>query len=95
MVRENVDTLAASVSQLLDHTSGLDADHVLSNTSLGYTYYTVLVVFAISTASLSRSIDSVISHNAEETFLGALDTGNSLTPLWAFNQSGLKFSIPL
>jgi hypothetical protein len=45
---------------------------VLSHTSLGYTYFTALVVFAISTASLSRGIDSVISHNAKEIFQAAL-----------------------
>nr|ACZ63296.1 GAL4-like transcription factor [Fusarium armeniacum] len=47
-----------------------DLDH--SSISHGYSYFTVLLVLAISASSLSRSADSVISAQAERLFRNAL-----------------------
>lgn len=44
-----------------------------SSISHGYSYFTVLLVLAISTSSLSRSADSVISAQAERLFRNALE----------------------
>ncbi|OAL27249.1 hypothetical protein AYO20_09847 [Fonsecaea nubica] len=53
--------------------AGQEAEDGLNKvTNIGYSYFTVLVVCAISTASLSRNVDSVISRRAVETFLAAL-----------------------
>lgn len=52
--------------------STFGADDVLQHANIGYVYFTVLIVCAISTSSLSRSTDSVVSHNAEEIFQAAL-----------------------
>ncbi|OAG38966.1 hypothetical protein AYO21_06844 [Fonsecaea monophora] len=53
--------------------AGQEAEDGLNKvTNIGYSYFTVLVVCAISTASLSRNVDSVISRSAIETFLAAL-----------------------
>jgi hypothetical protein len=48
------------------------ADEALQNTDIGYMCFTVLMICAISTSSLSRNIDSIIAHNAEEIFQDAL-----------------------
>ncbi|KIW30360.1 uncharacterized protein PV07_06110 [Cladophialophora immunda] len=60
---------AQSLSRPPGHESEDGLDKV---TNIGYSYFTVLIVCAISTASLSRNVDSVISLSAAESFQAAL-----------------------
>lgn len=53
--------------------SPTEQDFDRSSISHGYSYFTVLLVLAISTSSLSRSADSVISAQAERLFRHALE----------------------
>lgn len=47
-------------------------DHTAGSVNHGYSCFTVLIVLAIATSSLSRSTDSIISNNAERLFHAAL-----------------------
>lgn len=52
--------------------SGSGATASLDNSELGYSLFSVLIVLAISIASLSTSTGSIVSHNSEQIFDAAL-----------------------